>query len=140
MRACTSALVLAWPIFVVRLTYAAEPERDGMHVELGTRVGLALPVGAIEAGSRESDLMYGATPMALDVGYVASRYVSLGGFAAYAPTVPKLCASTPDCVASVTGTSTTVAEAGRAIHAMDRLACVACSFRTSSAERIVTWR
>src|SRR5690349_14506047 len=55
----------------------AEPDTE-RTIDLGARAGLALPFGAIERGSRESDLTFGAVPLGIDGGLVLSRYVTLG--------------------------------------------------------------
>jgi hypothetical protein len=70
-------------------------------IEVGARAALALPFGAIEQGSRESDLTFGAVPLGIDGGLVLSRYVTLGALFSYAPTVPKLCGSASECISSV---------------------------------------
>jgi len=71
------------------------------QAEFGARLGFSFPVGLIERGTRESDLTYGMIPIALDAAYVLSSRVSLGALATYAPTIPKLCASTSECFASI---------------------------------------
>jgi hypothetical protein len=82
-------------------TQAAPPKQKERTIELGARAGLALPFGAIEQGTRESDLTFGAVPLAIDGGAVLSRYLTLGALFAYAPTVPKLCGSASECISSV---------------------------------------
>jgi hypothetical protein len=73
---------------------------DRVRIDLGLRGGAELPAGGIERGSNASDLTYGGLPVALDAGVSLSRRVSMGLWASYALTIPKLCASTSDCTQS----------------------------------------
>jgi hypothetical protein len=74
-------------------------------VDLGARVGVALPVGSFDRGTHAGDTSFGGVPLGVDVttrlGPPARWAVGIGVFAAVAPTIPRLCATASDCVGSL---------------------------------------
>lgn len=91
-----------------RSAFAEEPR----PLELGASLSGALPAGAIERGSRTSDVAFGAALGSLDVALRVHPAVDVGFAFAYGAVVPTLCASAAECVAS-TGHDASFALLGR---------------------------
>ncbi|MDB4934256.1 MAG: hypothetical protein JWP87_1228 [Labilithrix sp.] len=80
-------------------------------VDVGLRTGYARPVGAFDLGTHASDGSFGAIPFALDATFGlqpierarvdTSWRAAAGVFVAYAPTIPTLCTSAPECISSI---------------------------------------
>src|SRR5882724_4721512 len=74
---------------------------DASHIQTGASLGYAFPAGALERGSRVSDLTYGLTELRVD-GACRISSAWLAGFAVgYGLAVPKLCATSSDCLSSL---------------------------------------
>ncbi len=78
----------------------ARPAGAQDRVELDASLGYALPLGSIERGSRLGDTTYGGIPIDLRAALRVAPRVGLLASVAYAPAIPKLCASVDDCMAS----------------------------------------
>lgn len=89
--------------FVAALLLASAGQAG--QVDLGMRLGYARPVGAFQRGLHAGDVSYGGLPLAIDgtvrVGPPARWSVALGGYFAYAATIPTLCGSASECFGSL---------------------------------------
>lgn len=86
-------LVLLWP---------AEARPESQHrIETGATLGYAFPGGNLERGSRTSDVTHGAALLELDGAYRFRPALSAGLAVSYGVTIPTLCESSSDCIASL---------------------------------------
>jgi hypothetical protein len=79
----------------------ADNARGEERGEASASLGYAFPAGSLERGSRVSDTTYGAVPLAIDGAVFVTPRVALRLSAAFALAIPKLCASSSDCTASL---------------------------------------
>lgn len=75
-----------------------------LDVDIGLRAGVSRPYGAFDATTHVTDTTFGSTPLALDatIGVAEPRAwrFSIGAMGSWAPTIPTLCDSFDDCMAS----------------------------------------
>jgi hypothetical protein len=80
---------------------ASKPE-PGTGGALGSvALGAALPLGNLERGSKLRDVTFASMPVEVTGGYETGRRLALLGLFRYAPSVPTMCASAGECVASI---------------------------------------
>jgi hypothetical protein len=93
----------AWTALVV-LTLSGPASADSW-LDVGARVGAALPLGAFDRTTRAGDTTFGGTPLALDAAVAVDPHgrwrVELGGLLRWMPTTPRLCGSTDECLSSI---------------------------------------
>lgn len=100
-RACAGVVMAS--VCGVSSAASAAPESGPRadSVELGARGLVRLPIGAVEQGTKASDLTYGGLGLSLDAGWALTDRLVLGAFGSYGVTVPKLCAQAADCPKSL---------------------------------------
>jgi len=64
-------------------------------------IGYAYPTGSAETGTDTRDVSFGLVPLTVGGSYSFGRGWNAGGRLRYAPSIPTLCASGPDCEASL---------------------------------------
>jgi hypothetical protein len=64
-------------------------------------VGYAYPMGSAETGTDTRDVSFGLVPLTVGGSYDVARGWNVDGRLRYAPNIPTLCASGPDCEASL---------------------------------------
>jgi hypothetical protein len=69
-------------------------------IEVSAALGAALPVGELEAGSSLRDVSFGTASLAVALSYLRDRWGATV-WASYAASVPTLCGSSSECVASL---------------------------------------
>jgi hypothetical protein len=87
----------AWPA----PARADAPKTEARRLLVGAELGFAFPTGSLEQEAPVSDVVRGVVPLAVEVGWRAEPSIFLLAYAQYAPGVPKLCATTSDCIASL---------------------------------------
>ena len=95
MKRLVALLVGLVTVVAVRAANATKP------LETDASLGFALPLGSLERGSRISDTTWGNVPIELDGAWFFAPRIGLHGAFSYAVGIPKLCASTRDCEASL---------------------------------------
>jgi hypothetical protein len=70
-------------------------------IEVGASVAYVAPVGSAESGSRVRDTAVGAGALELDVAYRFTRTLGAVLWGRYGATIPTLCATASDCIASL---------------------------------------
>ena len=85
---------------------------DATRVQTGASLGYAFPAGALERGSKVSDVTYGLTELRIDGAYRLSPAWLIGLAVGYGVAIPKLCATSSDCVSSL-GHDVTLGALGR---------------------------
>jgi len=74
-----------------------EPRRLRVSAELG----FAFPFGSLEQEAPVSDVVRGVVPLGLEVGWRVQSSIFILAFGQYSFGVPKLCATSSDCIASL---------------------------------------
>jgi hypothetical protein len=113
-RAAPAVAVVVVVALLVASSAPVRAEADAHRLEIAASLGYAGPVGEAERGARVRDTTFGATPLALDASWRLAPIVAVALHASWGPTIPTLCASAGDCVASL-GSDTSIALAGRVL-------------------------
>lgn len=82
------------------LVLAPAAARADDALQVGGHVGWAFPAGALERGSRTSDLTFGTPLFGFDVVQRVSPRIGLGAAFSYGVVIPTLCAAS-DCTSSL---------------------------------------
>ena len=100
---CVGAVLLLPLIDLLSATGLASPraqEPTGRGL-LGASLGYSFPLGSLEEGSRTSDVTPGIASIAVDGGYRANFRCAAIAELGYGVVIPKLCASSGECSASL---------------------------------------
>lgn len=98
MRRASIAIVFAASVVATRAN-AGEP--DARRIEIGASLGYDFPIGSAERGARASDTTFGLVPIQVDGAYRWTDRIGVVLAGRYGIGVPRLCASTSECVASL---------------------------------------
>lgn len=80
---------------------ADAPAAEVMPWDVGVETSASLPMASAERGGRTSDTTHGVASLALEGTYRVSRAIGLGATVRYGGSVPTLCGSFDECMASV---------------------------------------
>jgi hypothetical protein len=80
---------------------AAGPPMPISRLAVAAALGYSYPVGSAERGTDTRDVSFGIVPVSLTGAYDLSQSWYGSVLLRYAPNIPTLCASGPDCVSSV---------------------------------------
>jgi hypothetical protein len=80
-----------------RVAHAEQPRR----LQIAGQLGYGFPGGILERGSELSDVTWGLVGLGVDGAYRFSRFWSVGAALSYGASIPKLCATSGDCVSSL---------------------------------------
>jgi hypothetical protein len=80
-----------------------------MPVEVSASIGARVPFGSLQVGSAVRDVTFGSVPIEARVSYVGVNRWAFGISGSYALSVPTLCASGSDCIASLGRSATATA-------------------------------
>ncbi len=98
MRRAAIPLALASSLIA---TVARAGEPDARRIEIGASLGYDLPVGSSERGAHASDTTFGLVPLQIDAAYRWTDRIGVVLAGRYAFGIPRLCAGTGDCIASL---------------------------------------
>jgi hypothetical protein len=89
--------VAACALLATRAAVAGEGEAP---IEVSAGVGGGVPLGALEAGSSLRDVSFAVAPVEVAFSYLDGRWGATA-WGTYAPSIPTLCGSSSECIASV---------------------------------------
>jgi hypothetical protein len=88
-------------VFGQTLASAEGSTKSTVPLWLGAELGFAFPGGSLERESPVSDVVRGIIPFGVEAGVQLQPSFLVVGFFQYAPGIPKLCATSSDCLASL---------------------------------------
>jgi hypothetical protein len=99
----------------------AAPPTLASRITVSAEVGYSYPTASAEQGSDTRDVSFGIVPLSLSGSYDLDQRWSGRVRVLYAPNIPTLCASGPDCLSSVGRDVWIAAGVGRALPRRGRL-------------------